>query len=169
MENWLPNWEQMFQQFDGFITLTGQNNTCVYTNDYTAKLIGFNDVESVINIGPFDMRCPAVDSAEEFINQYNYVFQSGKSLSVFDVHQYADGEQHVYMTKKSPIKDPNSDQTTHIMTVCNEVNAQFIGQIFTKLQKQNQNCTLSKNVSYYIDQLPNVDNLTNRQLECLYF
>ncbi len=171
MKNWSFYIEQMFHQFDGIITLTDQNNKCIYANDYTAKLFGFQNHESVININPYDMRCPAVESADEFIKQYDYVFQSEKSLSVFDVHTYADGEQHIYMTKKSPIKDPITDEVTHVMTVCGEINSQFIGQIFAKLQLQNkmlENST-AKNVSYYIGQLPCGDDLTNRQLELLYY
>lgn len=163
--------EQMFHQFDGIITLTDQNNKCVYTNDYTAKLFGYRDHESIININPYEMRCPAVESAEEFISQYNYVFKTEKSLSVFDVHTYADGMQHVYMTKKSPIKDPMTNQVTHVMTVCGEINSQFIGQIFAKLQKQNKifEKSSANNVSYYVGQLPCSEDLTNRQLEILYY
>lgn len=164
-------YEQMIQQFDGLVTLTNRDHKCEFTNNTTAKLFGFKDVASMNGTGPFEMRCPAVESANEFIKQFNYVFDSGESISVFDVHQYADGQQRVYITKKSPIMAPGSQRVTHVMTVCSEVSSQLIGQIFSRLKKQNSyfDGDFKNNVSYYVDFFPNKGRLSKRELECLYY
>lgn len=160
----------MFEQFEGVIALTDKNNRCVYANDYTAKLFGYKNSQDIIGVDPYDMPCPAVESAEQFIDQYNYVFQTQKPLLVFDVHQYADQKHHFFITKKTPILDPLNNQFTQIMTTCNEINSQILYQMFAQLKNQRQYFeeTVSKNISFYIGQLPSNSHLSHRELECLY-
>jgi len=90
----------LLQQLPGLILVVNKKSEFIYSNKYTAKMFGYKDEKSMLGVNAFEMRCPAVESAIDFINQDQVVIQKAKALTILDIHEYADKEKRILLTKK---------------------------------------------------------------------
>src|SRR5262245_14756969 len=91
-------YSNLFLQSPALIVVGDLNCQCIYTNRYTANLFSYRDQESMLGISPYDMRCPAVENADEFMKQNQEVMDTGKELTMLDIHTYSDSEVKVLLT-----------------------------------------------------------------------
>src|SRR3989338_3642357 len=95
-------YRNILRQLDGLFVVMNKESVFIYSNHYTAKMFGYEKEDEILGLNAFGMRCSAVQCAEDFIAQDQAVIESGKTLSILDIHGYADGDVKILLTKKIP-------------------------------------------------------------------
>ncbi len=162
--------KQLLQQLPGLIVVMDCNSKFMYSNDYTAKMFGYKNEESMIGIDAYGMRCPAADSAEDFIKQDQLVLKLNNQVNMLDIHGYADQAVKILITKKSPFKV--DDKTIGVICHCVEVNNLFLRDICAAVMKTDSKYfdkNQKNNRSYIINSPGNHSKLTDREMDCLFY
>jgi DNA-binding CsgD family transcriptional regulator len=88
---------------------TCKDEHCVfqYINAAYGNLIGLQQPLDLIGGTAFDLPCGAAASAEAFQEQDRQVMNFGKEHKILDIHPFAEGEMHVFVSRKKPWFDEN--------------------------------------------------------------
>ena len=156
-------------QLPGLIVVMDKDSKFLYSNKYTAKMFGYLKEEEMIGIDAYGMRCPAVESASDFIQQDKMVIESGQVLTMLDIHQYANGENKILITKKSPyfVNGNIEGSICH----CTEIHSVLLTKISAALIQSDKKYYAQNNGnnrSYMLGQMPNKQ-LTEREMECVFY
>lgn len=158
----------IIEQLSDIILIEDLNHQFVFSNEYTAKLFGYKDVQTMLGINAYDMRCPAVKSADKFIAQDKQVIQKQTSLNLLDIHQYADDTTKVLLTKKKPILIDGTIQYT--LCHCREIHKKTFQQFGIKIAQADryfEGAPNSSEKSYQI--VGEQDRLSKREVECMFY
>lgn len=159
----------LIRQISGLIVVMDSNSKFIYSNNYTAGLFGYPTEESMLGLNAFDMRCPAVECAEDFLMQDRIVRETGKELAILDIHGYANGETKILLTKKSPFRE--NGQITGSICHCIEMNSITLNQICSVLINTDKKYydKNKKERSYTLDLVSQDKELSEREKECVFF
>lgn len=158
----------MLKQMPGLLVIMDINSKFIYSNNYTAKMFGYKDEDSMIGIDAFGMRCEAVECAADFIKQDSYVVENERKLTIFDVHGYASGETKVLLTKKSPFYSDGKIAGT--ICFCTEIQGDDVAQISASLiQSDKKYKNDNPNRSYTVNTLFNKTELSQREKDCVFY
>jgi DNA-binding CsgD family transcriptional regulator len=127
-----PSFHDLLAQQPGMVFYKDHHHIYTAASDYTAKLCGFPNARAFQGCNDYELRCPAIQSAEEFRAEDRRVFESGTVLTCLQLHQYADQHTHIFMLKKSPVRNADGE----LIGVCgfgSEVINPEVGKVLFKL------------------------------------
>lgn len=159
----------LLRQLPGLILVMDKNSKFLYSNKYTAEMFGYLNEEEMIGIDAYGMKCPAVESASDFIKQDKMVMATAKELTVLDIHQYANGDNKILITKKLPyIAEGNiAGSICH----CTDIHSATFSKIVAALIQSDQKYYSANHInnrSYMIGRSAN-DVLTEREMDCVFY
>lgn len=162
----LNDLQAIIAQMPGLLALVDTQNQCVATNNHTAQQFGFKNESLILGTGPRDMRCAAVECADDFIKQNNAIMSHRKEVTVIDVLTYADGESTLLITKKKPylINGEVQGVLAHATTIESDTMQKFTAALIQS-DKQYHNKS-SNERSYQINNYIDLT-LTPREQDCL--
>ncbi len=150
-----------------------KNTDLIYTasTSYAARLCGFKDADQFCGHNDFELRCAASESAIEFRNEDNKVIAQEKEISCLQIHQFADGNIHIFLLKKAPLRNA-TDKIIGVCSIGNEVSNPAIGQaIFKLLSLGNPNYEHKDftNVNFEVNANDTFNQLSNRESELIFY
>jgi DNA-binding CsgD family transcriptional regulator len=160
----------LLNQFNGCLFVTDIQSRFICTNKKTANLFGYKDVTSMLGMGHYDMRCPAVECAEDFISQDQFVTQNKLEITMLDIHEYVNRQVKIFLTKKIPYQENN--QVVGSICQAMEIQSEAISKICATLiqsDKKYLEKTGRKERTYTTDLTLKANKLSTRQLECLFY
>lgn len=160
----------LLRQLPGLIVVMDKNSKFLYSNRYTAELFGYTDEDNMVGIDAYGMKCPAVESAPQFIHQDRTVIESGIELTMLDIHTYANGENKILITKKSPYMVEN--EIAGSICHCTEINAELLRHVCATLIQSDKKYYSNQNHSNrsYIVSKSNIHKqLTDREMDCIFY
>ncbi len=158
--------EHLISQLPGYVFFKEDAKHYAKVNHAAAELIGYSEPEQLIGKTEYNMRCPAAEFADDFIQQ-NETALSGNRLKIIDIHYYANNQLRMLHVNKFPIKD-NSNNTIGLMIHAIEANDVDSLQLGWSLIKNKLTPRKSSMASYKIHSSPSFAELTEREFECLY-
>lgn len=162
--------KQMLTQMSGYIVVMDTNSKAIYSNDSTAQTFGFTGEEALLGHDAYDMRCPAVECAEDFIKQDKYVQKTGSTLTILDIHGYAQGQQKIILTKKTPfhLNGKLVGSICHGIEIYSTSLARISGALLES-DKQYYPKNKKEERTYTIGAITGNNKLTKRELECVFY
>ena len=167
----MPEINAIFQQLPGIITIVDTQSKIIFTNRYSARLLGFPaaNEDSLLGLDPSAMRCPVADNADDYIRQDKMVVETKSPLSILDLQCYADGQQRTLLTRKKPFYDHN-DKLIGSICHCAEINNNTFQTLAAYLSKSDQQFYgHTQQRSYTLTNTDKAFDLSQRQLECLFY
>lgn len=161
--------QNILENIPGFIAVTDMQSRTIYTNSYTARLFGFGSKDKMLGKGPFDMCCPAVDSAHLFMEQDEIVRETQKTLTMLDIHVYADGASKVLLTKKNPYYEEG--KLAGSVYLCTEMYIDSLMKLTSLLMNSDKKYHLHSETgrSYQIMPPDLHPTLSMREMECVFY
>jgi len=159
----------VFESIPEMVLVMDLESRFIYANKHTAKMFGYPDAKSMLGKNAYGMRCPAADSAQQFLNQDKRVIDTNAPIQMLDIHTYADEKPYVLLTKKMPLYDAKG---VVIGTICHC--REITNEAFRKLsleiaESDSQFRDKSSTVSRSYEQPTLSEPLSKRELECLFF
>lgn len=142
----------------------------IYSNHHTAKLFGYKNESQLLGLNAYDMRCPAVASANNFIEQDQEVINTGNVLNMLDIHTYADNITKTLLTQKKPYY--NKSEIVGSICQCIQLHSNALNKIISQLiilDKKYYPTHAKFDRSYTIDKMNHPQKLTKRELDCLFY
>lgn len=142
----------------------------IYVNQYTAKLCGYESVDSALGITAHDMRCPAAECADEYLAQDRLVIQRDEELTLLDIHTYADNNHKMLLTKKRPLRF--SGQIYGMICQSIELQSDIFAKVcsaLTSLDKKYHTKSHANERTYTMDVSLKTNSLTKREGDCIYY
>ncbi len=161
------NW---FTQLPGMIIIMDINSNFITSNNYTANLLGYSRHEALVGLNAFEVRCPAAESADEFIKQDQYVLKNESEISLLDIHTYADNQAKIFLTKKKPFY--MNGKISGVICHCTEIHSDTFSNLCATLiqtDKKYLDSSHSNQRSYMIGSTENVTKLSKRELDVLFY
>lgn len=165
-----PQLTSWFAQIPGLILVMNKHSEFMISNHYTANLFGYRSEDALLGLNAFGMRCPAVESATDFIKQDQLVIESQQEITLLDIHSYADGINRVLLTKKKPLYQDNT--LSGVICHCTEIQSDTLSKVCGILIDSEKKYFDSKSYndrSYFIGNFPNTINFSKRELEVLFY
>lgn len=155
------------QLFD-FYTLKDLASRYTHMSDATAKLIGFRKEDDCLGLDDRSINCPAVESAEAFMNQDQWVLRTQKKMVNLDIHHYAD-QPHILLTTKTPYFQ--GEDLVGTFCGCTEWSSETMMRLcaaLTELDRQYYP-KHTRDRSYQLSELMIQDDLSPREMDCLFY
>jgi DNA-binding CsgD family transcriptional regulator len=162
---------ELLRQIQGIIFVLGHDSKIIYSNSATAKLCGFDKTDSMLGNDASQLPCPVAESAPDFFQQDQYVLSTQKSLTLLDMHVYANGEGKIFLSKKSPFYLDN--KLVGVLCLGTELTSDTIANACGVLIMEDKKFIAKK--SRYNDRSYTVGNaisncgLSARELDCLFY
>jgi DNA-binding NarL/FixJ family response regulator len=126
------SFQNLIAQLPGMVFYKNLDLVYSAVSTYTAQLCGFKDATEMCGQNDFSLKCLAVESAHQFQEEDRQVITTGKEITCLQIHQYADDQVHIFLIKKSPVKD-RDNTIIGICCVGNEITNPAIGKILYNL------------------------------------
>lgn len=157
-------------QAPGLLCIKDTNLVLRACSPQLAKLIGYKTPLDVVGMTDFDMKCDAVQGAEQFIAQDKDALARGENVSI-NVYTYANGNKVVMYGQKTPLIYKGETLGLNILgydlTHLNNIATQF----FCLVEKDGSFLTINQKraASYtFHDTFPG-SNLTKMESMCLFY
>lgn len=159
------------RQFPGMMCIKDLNSRHVHASNITAKLCGWKNVLQAEGRSDREIPCHANEHADIFIEQDQYVIQSGQQWIGFDIVQYCDG-WHIIFSKKNPFRNKQNQISAVLHSGIDLSDPQWhalLNGLFNMDLKFYSN--KKKMISYHLQMTKNsiFDQLSNREQECLFY
>lgn len=122
----------IFEQQPGMTFYKSLDHVYSISSHYTAKLCGYKNAQEFSGRNDYELRCAAIESADVFRAEDRRVMESDKTLTCLQLHQYADNKTHIFMLKKSPVKNAEG-VTIGICGFGNEITNPSFGRVLYNL------------------------------------
>ena len=159
-----------FEQIHNFVGVGTLDHKYAFANTKTAKIMGFKSSSDITNIHFSNVKCKAAEDAPFFESENNLVISQNKKISVLGYHCYSN-DWSLVLCEKSPLINKDSKLIGVLMYFIDVTNynlidySRFLLNLKYKFLPSNK-----KSFSYRIeDGTDNPYNLSNRQIECLFF
>lgn len=138
-------------------------------NPTFTHLMGFKKPENVIGIKDENIPCGLSKFADIFLSHDQHVIKTGLPLRLLEIQPCVNNVWKVFSVSKLPLYN-NKGQISGTMAHANDVTDIFanMSELLSMIQSIDNKNTFYQN-SYYIDNMPNQIELTDRQSECLFF
>lgn len=158
----------IIEQLPGFISLRDCNSRFMFTNEYTARMLGYSGAEAMVGSNPRDYLCPVAGCADEFMRQDRYVTENKKELNVLAIMTLADSKQHICFGQKKPfiLKGEVVGNISHYKEV-KLTNLQQI--IYLLMQSDGHYDGNTQDRTYAICHDGQAEGLSEREFECLFY
>lgn len=154
-----------------FLVVKDLQSRYLASNQLAANLFGYQSLDEVTGISDYDMKCEAVEFAQQFVEEDKKVITTNQPLSVLYILKYADGNIHNIAAKKTPIKN-SSGMITGVICQGGSLNTFASMHVIRNLLRLDQKY-LNKSPlmgCYYSDAPYQPDiQLTKQQLNCLFY
>ena len=165
-------YEQLIDQLPCLIVLMDKKSRFLYSNNYTAKLFGYNSRLKMLDKGidAHGMRCPAVESAEQFIKQDKHVMETLSTLTILDIHGYATNETKILLTKKLPVFI--NSELIGTVCQCTEIYSDSLLKTSAFIMQTDQQYYSKSNRdsrSYVVDNILGHTTLSKREKDCIFY
>lgn len=160
--------EELLLNIPGFAFFKDLDGKFLGANKLLMNLIGYNSLDQLQGTTDFEMKCEAVNFANNFVLQDKKALENG-SVSMLELHRLADNKEWVYLTKKQPMRD---EQGKIIGVACHSTvvdHPLLVHALMTLVDKDRSLYSCLTHGSYYIDNQHEKYNLTEREAECLFY
>lgn len=156
-------------QIPSCLILSTLKQEIAFANDSAAKIMGFKSGNDAVNTHYSNIRCKAAEDAELFAKQDNLVIAKEKAIKTIGYHRYQDNDDWtLVLCEKSPLLKDN--EFIGLMTYWWDVTYYNIIDFSRFLYTSTKKVTSTDSCSFIIDDEQNNQyDLSNRQLECLFF
>ncbi len=140
----------------------------LYTNDTTAKILGYHNRDDILGIDDREIKCPAVAGAEQFMREDLQVTQTRQSMLHLDLHEYQDG-QHILMIKKVPYFE--AGELIGLICGCTEYASDAMMKRCFALMALDQQYYFKQDHGRHYQLTPSIDQgqLSSREMDCLFY
>lgn len=162
----------ILNQLPGYVIGMDTNNKFnFFVNERTADLIGYNDPNEVYERDINEMRCKAAEATDVIIEQNNQIIKELKTLKVLDIHPYRNDEVKMLLSQKSPFLDASNNPIGVLYHAIEITQQSFfnISSIVANNDKKYHSKNNTNQRSYTISDSLNNKNLTDREMECLFY
>ncbi|WP_394833084.1 helix-turn-helix transcriptional regulator [Pendulispora rubella] len=165
------NLRLIFDQMPGFWGCKDDESVFMYANELYGQLMGLPHHLDVIGRTDFDMPCDTVVCAESFRAQDRQVLQARQPMNILDVHRFAGGEWKAFIVTKVPLYDENGDVAGSIFHGRDITSPSTIelGTLLGRIHADASFAGALDQGSYLLDDSREVDSLTKRESEVLFF
>lgn len=132
------------------------------------KLFGFNDFDDVVGKSVYEIKCKAVECADQFMYQDKLVLSKGISMDILDIHAFHGNITKLLLGHRSPLYD---EQNQIIGTVYRgiKIEKELIEKLFCLLIASEKYYKNNKQNSYS-NTMEKIDHtITSREKECLFY
>ncbi len=160
----------LLRQMPGMIVVMDRQSRFLYSNDYTAKLFGYPNEESMLGDNAHQIHCPAVACADDFIQQDQFVMEKRAALTMLDIHAYADSQEKIFLANKVPFI--MHGELVGSICHCTKIQPSLLGRISASLMRSDHKYyTKDKQGerSYCVDTLLADTCLAKREMDCLFY
>lgn len=157
----MTNLQDLLAPLPGMVFYKNKDLEYYASSLYTAKLCGFDSLDEFYGSSDFELRCSAVQSAEQFRREDQRVMACGKTLTCLQVHQYADERLHIFLVKKSPVMD-EFGQVGGVCAIGSEITNPAIGHVIYNLMQNREPMQEYQLLGFYED-------LSLRESELLFY
>jgi DNA-binding NarL/FixJ family response regulator len=158
----------MISQLPGLVFYKNTNLVYVASSHFAARLCGFDNAEQFCGHNDFELRCAAVDSALDFRAEDHKVITSGKPISSLQINSFADGNIHIFLLRKAPVKNALGE-IAGVCSMGNEVTNPEVGQAIFNLLTTNQSTDESIENKTFVIANENFDHLSLRESELIFY
>ncbi len=161
------NLNAMIAQLPGLVFYKNTDLIYIAASHYAAHLCGFESAEQFCGHNDFELRCDAADSALEFRAEDSKVITSGQEISSLQIHQFSDGNIHIFLLRKAPVKNDQGE----IIGVCSmgsEVTNPATGQAIFELLSAGSEPENFQNKTFAITD-GNFNQLSLRESELIFY
>ncbi len=92
-------------QLQGIAFTKTNESIYVGANQYSSHLYGLKDPQQIIGLNDYELKSAVVESADDFRSEDKKLFATGELYTSLHINNYLNGEQHIFLTKKIPIKN----------------------------------------------------------------
>lgn len=130
---------------------------------------GFDDLDDVVGQTVYDIKCPAVECAENFMEQDQLVLNTGADLTVLNIHPFADGQVKMLIGNRRPLFDGERIAGTIYEGI--EVNNTILMSLGIALYQGDQHYYPLNHEQrcYRLANQTDTFKLSKREMECLYY
>jgi DNA-binding NarL/FixJ family response regulator len=157
----------MISQLPGLVFYKNTDLIYIAASNFAARLCGFEDAEQFCGHNDFELRCDAADSALEFRAEDNKVMTTGKEVSSLQIHQFADGNIHIFLLRKAPVKNFQG-QIIGVCSMGSEVTNPATGQAIFNLLSAGSQSDDFQNKTFAITN-ENFNQLSARESELIFY
>lgn len=162
------NLATFINNFNGLTYWKNEHLEYVGCNEREARFTGFQSPDDMLGLTDFDLQCDARESAKSFRQQDRQVLATGQSITILNIHTYADHFNHMFVTEKSAIKE-DDNHNVGVMAVSTEIThtniAKFLfASVLDDKHRYGNSVSLSKLLVAEYDQ-----SLTEKDTEVIYW
>jgi DNA-binding CsgD family transcriptional regulator len=168
MHNNIINFDSL-QYTPGAAWVKDVNSCYLAASVKSATIWGFVDIEQVVGIRDYNLRCKASEAAEQFIAQDRHVLSTRQSMVTLNVCCYFGDNCKVLLGQKSPIINEDGD-VSGVFFQGIDVTELSVLKYFMQLNKRGLGAENVKSTSYILsaEHCP-IKDLSIRQQECLFW
>jgi len=162
----------ILKQLPGYIAcIDKEERFNYYVNPQCAFINGYANTDDIYGEKISDMRCKASESAPLWIEQNQLILSSLNPLRILDIHPYYKDEIKILLSQKKPLFDDKGN-AIGIIFYGHELNQNLLSNIIMSIAKGDKKYQKRNNIfqrSYYIGHSIKHTELTDRELECLFY
>lgn len=164
--------EKILRQLPGMILCMDTNHIFTFANAQAVSNLGFENETQMLGLTSSNIRCRAVECADQFIQQNILVMREETPLKILDIQLYANNKPLFLLTNKVPFYDSNHHVNATLIH-CNEITHRMLLNITMAIAHSDRKYRNKKNLyqrSYTVIENGSKKNkLSARELECLFY
>lgn len=154
----------------GIVGIKNSDSTYKGINQLTANLLGFKNPSDIVGKTDYELPCAASQFASHYIAQDKKVFLTKKSLTTFDIQNYATGWK-IFISTKNLLQNASETDLSLIINctdVSNTIFSRYYYNLF-QIDAKKFGTKFYKSATYILnsDHCPLL--LTKKQEQCLFF
>ena len=161
----------LLRQLPGICMYMDAQNHLRYCNDRAAFILGFDHANKTRGVHISDIPCKAAECTDIFTMQNKLVIEEHVPLTILDIHPYRNDNTITMLTKKTPYYD-STNKVAGVLMSSTEIthNTLFnVAMIFAHTDTRYKQNNKLKQRSYMISKKFKKNDLTPRELECLFY
>lgn len=157
------------EKLPGLFFVKDANSCYISASSGSAQIFGFSDVEQVVGIRDYNLRCKASEAANGFIAEDQQVVSTGKSMVTLNVCCYSDDKWMLLLGQKKPVIDKNGD-ASGVFFQGIDITDLSVLKYCMQLNERSLGVGSAKSTSYILnaEHCP-LRQLSARQQECLFW
>ncbi len=161
---------QILSHVPGYIVFQDSAGKFLCANDLAITDLGFDNLEQMTGLYPYEIRCPAAQIHDEVMASIQYVIEQGCPVTTLFSVYLANHQWGLYLGQQQPLRNHIGSiigVATHTLAVTSTPLTQHLSYLFTEVKPKGQ-IKLRQGIHKYLDSAKEW-NLSIRQGECLFW